>query len=220
MQEPQLAVRALPQLSVPETEPQFAPWATQKEESGSGVHPQTFGVPPPPQVCGAEHAPQFRTSLQPSEISPQLTPAFVHVVGVQVPTPHTFGMPPAPHVWPPGHAPQERTTPHAAVTTGSRPQFFPREPHVAALQLVGPWQVPAVQCRLSAEQSAQLSPPVPQLASSEPARQRPSAVQQPAHVLGKQGWDVRSVRQPAAAAATRTRLKRRLNIRFEFPRDP
>src|SRR5687767_7560215 len=47
----ELTVRLTPQLSVPETEPQFLPSRLQKAVLVSGVQlppPQTLGVPPPP----------------------------------------------------------------------------------------------------------------------------------------------------------------------------
>ena len=47
------------------------------------VTPQTFGVPPPPQVSGRVHVPQPRVPPQPSAIVPQFAPAAAHVVGVQ-----------------------------------------------------------------------------------------------------------------------------------------
>jgi hypothetical protein len=37
--------------------------------------PQTFGVPPPPQVSGGVHAPQVTSPPQPSEIEPQVCDA-------------------------------------------------------------------------------------------------------------------------------------------------
>lgn len=48
-----------------------------------GVHPQTFGVPPPPQVCGDLQLPQLSVPPQPLEIVPQVAPCAVQVVGVQ-----------------------------------------------------------------------------------------------------------------------------------------
>jgi len=45
--------------------------------------PQTFGVPPPPQVSGRVHVPQSRVPPQPSAIMPQFAPAAAHVVGEQ-----------------------------------------------------------------------------------------------------------------------------------------
>jgi hypothetical protein len=53
--------------------------------------PQTFGIPPPPQVWGGVQAPQWSVPPQPSGIGPQLAPACAHVVGVH-----------PPHALPPG----------------------------------------------------------------------------------------------------------------------
>jgi len=63
----------------------------------SGVHPHCVGLPPPPQVCGAEHA------LLHATVSPQLFVA----VPLHLPThaprlsgvhPQTVGSPPPPQV--------------------------------------------------------------------------------------------------------------------------
>ena len=67
-------------------DPEETPWAAHVV----GVQPQTFGVPPPPQVSGAAHDPQFNMSGQvPSLMRPQVAPAAAQVVGVQ----HTFDVP-------------------------------------------------------------------------------------------------------------------------------
>jgi hypothetical protein len=99
---PQLAVRGRPQLSVPVTVPQFLPWAEQKSASVCG-QPQTFVVPPPPQVeVPGQVFPQLigRTTPQLSMVDsdpqffiswPQRTAS---VLGRQ---PQTFGLPPPPH---------------------------------------------------------------------------------------------------------------------------
>jgi hypothetical protein len=58
--------------------------------------PQTFGVPPPPHVCGAVQVPQLIVPPHPSGIVPQLSGDGQLVSGVQ---PQTFGVPPPPHVW-------------------------------------------------------------------------------------------------------------------------
>jgi hypothetical protein len=51
MQVPQeVTLRGAPQLSVPLTVPQFFANDAQKAASVSGVQPQVFAVPPPPQV--------------------------------------------------------------------------------------------------------------------------------------------------------------------------
>jgi hypothetical protein len=47
---PQLTVLAVPQLLFPVTLPQFLPSREQNAPSLSGVHPQTFAVPPPAHV--------------------------------------------------------------------------------------------------------------------------------------------------------------------------
>ena len=50
-----------------------------------GVQPQTFGVPPPPQISGAVQVPQLRVKpvQSPSGIVPQFFPCAAQVVGVQ-----------------------------------------------------------------------------------------------------------------------------------------
>src|SRR5689334_17888614 len=76
-----------------------------------GVHaglPQTFCVPPPPQISPAfgHVEPQSRIPPQPSASLPQFTFAVWHVSATQtlpsgfrtLPPPHTLGMPPPPHV--------------------------------------------------------------------------------------------------------------------------
>jgi hypothetical protein len=74
-------------------EPQFLPWAAHVV----GVQPQTFAVPPPPQVCPVpEQGPQAKELPQPSGIEPQFLPWAWHVVGTQVP--QTLAVPPPPQV--------------------------------------------------------------------------------------------------------------------------
>jgi hypothetical protein len=63
-----------------------------------GVGPQTFGVPPAPQVSPVPHVPQESTELQPSLMVPQFLPSAAQVVGVQGPVPQTFGVPAPPQV--------------------------------------------------------------------------------------------------------------------------
>jgi hypothetical protein len=98
-------VRGAPQLSVPETEPQFLPRRAQNWAFVSGVQlvPQTLGVPPPPQVCGAVQVPQEETvrgapQLSVPETEPQVLPRRVQnwafVSGVQA-VPQTLGVPPS-----------------------------------------------------------------------------------------------------------------------------
>src|SRR5207237_4872092 len=48
------------------------------------VGPQTFAMPPPPQICGAVQVPQVSVPPQPSRIVPQFFPWAAQVVGVQV----------------------------------------------------------------------------------------------------------------------------------------
>jgi hypothetical protein len=60
------------------------------------VQPQTLAVPPPPQVLGRLHVPQFRVPPQPLEIVPQFLSWAAHVVGVQ---PQVFATPLPPQVW-------------------------------------------------------------------------------------------------------------------------
>jgi hypothetical protein len=60
--------------------PQLLPCAAQV----AGVQPQTLGVPPPPQVCGAVQLPQLSVPPQPSGIEPQSLFCAAQVVGVQL----------------------------------------------------------------------------------------------------------------------------------------
>ena len=84
-----------PQLRMPpqpfETVPQFSPAG----QLVAGVQPQTFGVPPPPQVCEPLQLPQLIVPPQPFAIVPQLSPAGQAVMGVQ---PHWLTTPAPPHV--------------------------------------------------------------------------------------------------------------------------
>jgi hypothetical protein len=64
-----VTVRVAPQLSVPVKLPQFLPWREQKVAFDSAAQPQTFVVPPPPQVAGDEQVPQLVTV----RIVPQLS---------------------------------------------------------------------------------------------------------------------------------------------------
>ncbi len=86
-----------------------------------GVQPHTFGVPAPPQVCGAVHVPQLSDALQPSEIVPQFLPSAPQVVGLQGVGPHTLGvMPPQTSV--PEQVPQLSVPPQPFPIV---PQFLP-----------------------------------------------------------------------------------------------
>jgi hypothetical protein len=48
-----------------------------------GVQPQTFVVPPPPQLSGAVQVPQSSVPQQPSGMVPQFLPSALQVVGAQ-----------------------------------------------------------------------------------------------------------------------------------------
>jgi hypothetical protein len=78
------ALHVYPALHVPHDPPQPSP--PQALPAQSGVQPQTFGVPPPPQVFGASQVPQARSLPQPSGIVSQSLPAAWQVVGVQLQT--------------------------------------------------------------------------------------------------------------------------------------
>lgn len=119
-----------------------------------GVHPQTFGVPPPPHVCGALHCPQLNVPLQPFEIVPQSLPCFTQVVGVH---PHTLGTPPPPHVSQElGHAVGQLTIPpHPSLTLPQRPLH-----DVSGVHGAGP-HLPPVQCELCWHVPQKYVPPHP-----------------------------------------------------------
>jgi hypothetical protein len=74
-----------------------------------GVQPQTFAVPPPPQVAGSAHEPQLSVAPHPSASMPQFLPCAAHVVGVH---PHTFAGPAPPHVWGGVQEPHPSVAPH------------------------------------------------------------------------------------------------------------
>jgi len=82
------------------------------EGAGGGVpRPQTFAMPPLPQVCGAVQAPQVSVPPQPSGTVPQFLPCAAQVVGVHagggVPRPQTLAIPPPPQVCGAVQAPQK-----------------------------------------------------------------------------------------------------------------
>jgi hypothetical protein len=85
-------------------------------------------TPPPPQVCGAVHVPQFRVPPQPSAIDPQFAPWAAQVVGVQ---PQTFAVPPPPHVCGAEQLPQLSVCPQPSEIV---PQFFPCAAHAVGVQ--------------------------------------------------------------------------------------
>jgi hypothetical protein len=72
--------------------------------------PQTFGVPPPPQVP-LEHVPQLTVPPQPSLMGPQLAPTLAQVRGEQAGVPHTLAVPPPPQVSGAPHWPQSSRPP-------------------------------------------------------------------------------------------------------------
>jgi hypothetical protein len=78
-----------------------------------GTHPpQTFGVPPPPQVWGAGHVPHWMSPPQQSLAGPQSSPRSTQVIGVHSRDPH----------WPGGTATHPAPNPHAAGPAGQVPQ--------------------------------------------------------------------------------------------------
>jgi hypothetical protein len=133
VQTPQLAtVRAIPQLSAPETDPQSLPRRWQNMTSGSAMQPHTFAIPPPPHVCGGAQVPQLgtvRATLQSSV--PVTLPQFFwrreqNMVFVSPVQPHTLGVPPPPQVCGGAHVPQletVRAAPQLSLSV-TMPQFF------------------------------------------------------------------------------------------------
>lgn len=91
--------------------------------------PHTFGVPAPPQVCGAVQLPQLRVPPQPSEMDPQFLPWAAHVVGVQLPVQTLLTQ-----VCPFAQVPQSRVPPQPLEAL---PQLNPRDAHVAGVQVPG-----------------------------------------------------------------------------------
>ena len=89
-------MQAGPQLTVPPQPLGTVPQLSPAGQVVIGVQPQTLGVPPPPQLCGAVQAgPQVSVPPQPSERVPQLAPPGQAVRGVQ---PQTLGVPPPPQL--------------------------------------------------------------------------------------------------------------------------
>jgi hypothetical protein len=84
-----------------------------------GVHPHTFAVMPPPQLCGGVQLPQASCPPQPLGMLPQFLPCAAQVVGVQ---PQTLGVPPPPQVWLPVQVPQLSMPPQPSEML---PQFLP-----------------------------------------------------------------------------------------------
>ncbi len=91
----------VPQTSVPPQPLGIVPQSSPAGHVARGVHPQTFGVPPPPQVCPVGHdMPQLSVPPQPFEIAPQLSGTGQLVMGVHV-LMHVLPV----HVSPVGHVP-------------------------------------------------------------------------------------------------------------------
>jgi hypothetical protein len=108
------------------TMPQYWPLVCEHEVTEqrpeSGLAPQTFGMPLPPQVNPPEQPPQSILPPQPSPTMPQYLPfGWSHFVGVQAPessaAPHTPGVPAPPQLWPVGQLPQSILPPQPSPTT-------------------------------------------------------------------------------------------------------
>jgi hypothetical protein len=104
-------------------DPQLSPRAAQVV----GVHPQTLGLPVPPQVWGAVQVPQLSVPPHPSGMDPQLSPRAAQVVGVH---PQTLGLPLPPQVWGAVQVPQLSVPPHPSEID---PQLSPRAAHVVGV---------------------------------------------------------------------------------------
>ena len=65
VEDPQLTVRPMPQLSMELTEPQFLPRRLQNWLFVSPVQPHLLATPLPPQESGEEHVPQLKARLTP-----------------------------------------------------------------------------------------------------------------------------------------------------------
>lgn len=115
LQVPQLAiVRAPPQLSGPETAPQFLPSRAQKAESVSGAQEQTLAAPPPPQDARAVQLPQLAVRLRPQESGAVTAPQFFasrlqNAASLSTAQPQTLAVPPPPQLCGAAHAPQLAT---------------------------------------------------------------------------------------------------------------
>jgi hypothetical protein len=67
----------VPQFTVPPQPSEIGPHSAPTLEQVRGVQegtPQTFGVPPPPQMAGEVQVPQVSVPPQPSAITPQFAP--------------------------------------------------------------------------------------------------------------------------------------------------
>jgi hypothetical protein len=84
--------------------------------------PQTFGVPPPPQLFDPLQVPHWSVPPQPSLIAPQFLLWAAQVVGVHALAPQTLGVPPPPQVSPESQLPHWST---ALQPSLMEPQFLP-----------------------------------------------------------------------------------------------
>jgi hypothetical protein len=82
-------LQVLLQVMVPPHPSGAVPHAWPVGQVVAGVHPQTFGVPPPPHVCGLVQLPQVSVPPQPSDTVPQFRPSCAQVLGVQAHLPFT-----------------------------------------------------------------------------------------------------------------------------------
>jgi hypothetical protein len=133
----ELTDRAVPQLSLSRTLPQFLPRREQKPELLSGVHPQTL-ADSAPQVLGAAHVPHEATVRDTPQLSlnvklPQSLPsrvqkaASVSAVHPQTPLPpQTCGAVHVPHEF------TDRAVPQLSLSR-TLPQFLLRRAHISAL---------------------------------------------------------------------------------------
>jgi hypothetical protein len=132
--------------------------------------PQTFGMPPPPQIVGAAHVVALQLTMppQPSEMLPQFMPAGHAVIFVHEGVPHWFGVPPPPQIAPPMQLPAPQST--------VPPQPSAMMPHEFALHAAfvrgthGPPLEPVM-------------PPPPHLLGVPPPPQTCGAVQPPQSVV-------------------------------------
>jgi hypothetical protein len=145
----------VPQEMVPPQPSDPVPQVCPPVHAVEGVQPQTFGVPPPPQVCGDLQLPQLSVPPQPLEMVPQVACCAAQVVGVQqVPLLQT---------WPD----EQQLMPHVAVEEAQAhfpfvhvwfaPQTVPQAPQLWVSEAVLT-QVPAQQVPLAPPPSLQLPP--------------------------------------------------------------
>jgi hypothetical protein len=96
--------------------------------------PHWLGTPPPPQICGAVHAPHWSKPPQPSPCGPHVAPSAAHVVGMHAAAPpHWLNVPPPPHVWGGVHEPHWMIPPHPSPDA---PHPIPSCAHVLGTQPV------------------------------------------------------------------------------------